>query len=374
MKHILKWECFIMGIFSFNNYIISEKNLKHNVACIKAGLNDGVKFCAVVKADAYGVGAGSVVKILDGEVDAFAVANLWEGIQIRNVNKESKILVLGCINLDEIECYSRNFLTPTVSTVSEIRKLSSEVKIPLSVEFGLNSGMNRIGFCEKCDILTAISILNKNKKINISGAYSHLATKQNDMGFMYEQKKKFDELLTAFRGMNICRHLSNTSASLMDRNFNYDMVRVGYGMYGMGKFDKKLRRAIRIETRVVMLNSVKKGESVGYDRTYVADSQKMIAVLPIGYYDGFGRGLSNRGSVLVNGEFAPVVGRVCMDMMMVDVTDIANVEVGTKAVIIGSQGEKEITLADHAEILGTSDYEVLSRFNNSRMNIIIENF
>jgi len=123
-----------------------------------------------------------------------------------------------------------------------------------------------------------------------------------------------------------------------------------------------------------MRNSVKKGESVGYDRTYVADSQKMIAVLPIGYYDGFGRGLSNRGSVLVNGEFAPVVGRVCMDMMMVDVTDIANVEVGTKAVIIGSQGEKEITLADHAEILGTSDYEVLSRFNNSRMNIIIENF
>ena len=216
--------------------------------------------------------------------------------------------------------------------------------------------------------------INENKKIDISGAYSHLATKQNDIGFMYEQKKKFDELLTAFRGMNICRHLSNTSASLMDRNFNYDMVRVGYGMYGMGKFDKKLRRVIRIETRVVMLNSVKKGESVGYDRTYVADSQKMIAVLPIGYYDGFGRGLSNRGFVLVNGEFAPVVGRVCMDMMMVDVTDIANVEVGTKAVIIGSQGEKEITLADHAEILGTSDYEVLSRFNNSRMNIIIENF
>lgn len=361
-----------MGVFYFNDYIINKANLISNIECVRARLKPNVKICAVVKANAYGVGVREVVQALKGRVDAFAVASVDEGIEVRKLDKKTKIIVLGSLNFERINDYQKYFLSPTVSTLLEIRKLSSEVKKPLEVEFGLDTGMHRIGFSKKSEIIDAILILNKNKKITISGAFSHLATKQNNRQFIKKQKQKFDKLLSAFNNENIIRHISNSFASWNENGLNYDMVRIGFLMYGMGDDYVGTRRVVEIVSRVTKLNLVKAGEFVGYDCTFKAKRESLIAVLPIGYYDGVSRRLSNKGRVIINGEYAPIVGRVCMDMMMVDVTNIKNVTVGTHAVVIGSMNEKEITIKEHADIVGTSEYEILARFNNSRMNIVVK--
>ena len=362
-----------MGIFYFNDFIINSSNLKANIEILKTRLKPNVKVCAVVKANGYGVGIDEVVSILKGRVDAFAVANVEEGVRVRKIDKRAQIIVLGCADLEQIKMYEKYFLSPTVNTLLDARKLSSNVKKPLLVEFGLNSGMNRIGFSKKMEILESISVLNKNKKIRISGAYSHLATKQNNLEFIKKQKQKFEKLLTAFNNEEINRHIANSYASWNCPDLNYDMVRVGFFMYGMSDDYIGTHRVVEIKSRVVKLNIVKEGGAVGYDCTFKAKKDSIIAVLPIGYYDGVSRRLSNKGRVIINGEYAPIVGRICMDMMMVDVTNIKNVEVGTSVVIIGSMKEKEITIKEHADIVGTSEYEILSRFNNSRMNILVKN-
>lgn len=361
-----------MGFFSFTDYIINRTKLLNNIKIIKSKLKPNTKFCAVVKADAYGVGAREISSLVRGEVDCFAVANLEEGVDLRAYGISENIIVLGALNFDYLSVYSEKFLSPPVSTVSEMSKLSRSLKSSLQVEFGLNSGMNRIGFSKKSEIHSAISLKNKNKNISIFGVFSHLATKENNVEFMYEQKRNFDCLLTPFKGMKIVRHLSNTNASLNHPDFNYDMVRVGFGMYGMVENGTSCSPVVEIKSRVVLINFVKSGESVGYDRTYIANKKSRIAVVPIGYYDGMSRELSNKGKVLINGKFAPVVGRVCMDMFMVDVTNIPNVEVGSVVTILGCDGGKVLTLTDYAKWCNTSEYEVLTRFNNERMNIIIK--
>lgn len=360
-----------MGFYSFTDYIVNEKNLINNMSVIKSKLKSGVKLCAVVKANAYGVGSKIISNIVYNHVDCYAVANLEEGIILRNIGIDKEILVLGCMNFAYVDQYVYNFLTPTISTVCEMSKLSREVKSSFLVEFGLDTGMGRIGFSKKEEILTAKAIVSENKNIGLFGVFSHLATKENDINFMYKQKGRFDELLECFDCKNVVCHLSNTNAALNHQDFNYDMVRVGFGLYGMMESDG-LKPVISVESRVVKINNVKMGESIGYDRTFVASKDMVVAVVPLGYYDGMGRGLSNKGRVVINGRFANVVGRVCMDMFMVDVSDIECVDVGTKVVVLGGEGESKITLSDHAGYSDTSEYEVLARINNSRMNVVIK--
>ena len=357
-----------MDCFSFTDYIINEKNLLGNIAVIKSKISSGVKLCAVLKANAYGVGSRVVAKLINGQVDCFAVATLGEGIELRSAGFNKAILVLGAVNLNQISMYEKYFLTPTVSTVYEMSKLSSDVKNPLRVEFGLNTGMCRIGFCEKSKIKQALGLKNQNKKISLWGVFSHLATKECDVNFMYEQKHKFDELLTIFKDEKVVRHVSNTNAALNHKDFNYDMVRTGFGLYGMGENDCGLNPVVSIYSRVVKINKISKGDSVGYDRTFIAGKDMRVAVVPIGYYDGISRMLSNVGCVVINGRRAKILGRICMDMFMVDITDIDCVNLGTKVEILGDN----IMLSDYAKWSGTSEYEALTRFNNSRMNIVIK--
>lgn len=361
-----------MGFFSFTDYVINKENLLFNIKTIKSKLKPNTKFCAVIKADAYGIGAREISALINKEVDCFAVANLEEGVDLRSYGISKNVIVLGALNFDYLNVYCEKFLSPPVSTFSEISKLSRQLKNPLRVEFGLNSGMNRIGFSKKSEIYRAISLKNQNKFISIFGAFSHLATKENDVVFMYKQKAVFDSLLTPFKGMKIIRHLSNTNASLNHPDFNYDMVRVGFGLYGMAQDGSLCRPVVSIKSRVVLINYIAPGETVGYDRTFVAKRKSKIAVVPIGYYDGMSRELGNKGKVLINGQFAQIVGRVCMDMFMVDVTDVLNVEVGSVVTILGIDGKRSLTLTNYAKWSNASEYEILTRFNNERMNIIIK--
>lgn len=360
-----------MECFSFSNFIINKKNLINNVNKVRGCLSPSVRLCAVVKANAYGVGVKQVSSVIEPLVDCFAVANLKEGIELRETGITKEIITLSPIKMEQKNIYAEYFLTPPVSTFDEVNKLSSELKLPLKVNFALNSGMNRIGFTSLGEIWASISKILSNNKIKIFGAFSHLATKENDCRFMYTQKEKFDYLLTPFDGLNIVKHLANTNATFNHFDLHYDMVRVGFGLYGMTLNEFGLKPVVSIDSRVVLISDVYAGESVGYDRTFIAPSDRKIAVVPLGYYDGINRGLSNCGKVIINGEFAPIVGRICMDSMMVDVSHIKNVEVGSKVTIIGSQENAKIDVSEHAKLVGTSEYEILSRFNSTRMNVII---
>lgn len=359
-----------MGLFSFSNYIINKENLISNVKFIKKQLNKNTKFCAVVKANAYGVGQNIVSKIISEYVDCFAVANLEEGVLLRESGETKNIISLGAINFDYLSVYSNKIIAPPVSTNQEMIKLSSEAKSPILVEFGLNTGMNRIGFSSLNEIDEAIAIKNKNSNICLWGAFSHLATKENDVGFMYSQKRKFDSLTKVF-SKNVVLHLSNTSASIYRKDFNYDMVRVGFGLYGANSFSGKLKSVVSIESKVVLIQDVDAGLSVGYDRTFFTNKKSKVAIIPLGYFDGINRRLSNTGFVLINGKYCPIVGRICMDAMMVDVTNLNQVQVGDKVTIIGTDGNKEITISDYAKWAGTSEYEIFSRLNTARMNVVI---
>lgn len=361
-----------MGLFSFSQYIINSKNLINNLNIIRDKLNKGVKLCAVLKADAYGVGVGNVINTLNQYSDCYAVANLEEGIELRNLGVDKEILVLSALNFDYLNLYQSYNLTPPVSSVCEMSKLSSGAKAPIKVEFALNTGMNRIGFVSNNDILKAVALKNQNGFISVFGVFSHLATKENDINFMLKQKHCFDDYLLNFKDQKITRHIANTNATLNHCDFQYDMVRVGFGLYGMDINSHGLKPVVSVVSKIVLINCIKAGESVGYDRMYIAKNDMRVAVVPLGYYDGINRRLSGNGKVIVNGEYANIIGRICMDNFMIDITHIHSAEVGSEVVIIGCHNGKAITLKEHAQIVDTSEYDILSNLNQKRMQVLVE--
>lgn len=356
-----------MNPFSFNYYIFNCNNLVRNVNCLKGKLNKGVEFCAVVKADAYGVGLEKVAKCINGVVDLFAVANLEEGIRLRKAGIKNKILVLGCSNFDYISEFQKYKITPTINSIFDLNKLSRAAKSPIMVEFGLNTGMNRFGFNKKSDILAANTILKNNPQIKLCGVYSHLATKEEDRLFIEKQKEMFDSLCGAIECKNLKKHLSNSNGILNHSELNYDRVRSGFALYGMDDDSGELLPVVEILSQIVYVGKVKKGESIGYDRTFVATRLTRYGVVPLGYYDGINRRISNKGKVIINGRICPIIGRVCMDAMMVDLTDASDACIGSKVVVFGGDGNKQIRLKDHARWSGTSCYETFTRINRSRM-------
>lgn len=359
-----------MNLFSFSEYIIRKDNLINNVKILKNRLNDGVEFYSVVKADGYGVGAETVSKILESLVDGFAVANLEEAISLRLAGISKEILVLGGMNFEYIDEYVHYKIKPSINNFFDLSKLSSKLKRPIKVEFGLNTGMNRFGFAEENEINGAIALLSENKNLELVGAYSHLSTKEDDIDFIYKQKQEFDKFIKLIpKGVKF--HLSNTNAILNHQDLNYDRVRSGFGQYGMDENKCGLKPVVEIKSRIVSIAKIKKGESVGYDRTYITRKPSIIAVVPLGYYDGINRRVSNFGKVIVNGEYANIVGRVCMDAMMIDVTNIVGASVGSSVTILGIDGNQSITIGDYAKWSDTSSYEALIRFNRSRMKEVI---
>ena len=356
-----------MNPFSYSSYIFNGNNLLRNINFLKSKLNKGVEFCAVVKADAYGVGLEKVAGFIKNDVDLFAVANLEEAIRLRKSGILNKILVLGCSDFNYICEFQKYKITPTVNSNFDLNKLSRMIKTPIEVEFGLNSGMNRFGFSKKTEILRAIALLKNNPKIRLCGVYSHLATKEDDAQFIQVQKNKFNTLCDLINIKGVKKHLSNSNGILHHPEVNYDRVRCGFALYGMDGESDNLLPVVGIESKIVFINEVKRGETIGYDRTFISPRKTRYAVIPLGYYDGINRRVSNKGRVLINGCYAPIIGRVCMDVMMVDITNIKEASVGTKVTIIGTDGNKSVTIKDYAKWSGTSCYETFLRFNRLRM-------
>jgi len=344
--------------------------LAHNFLEVKQRAG-GRKIIAVVKAQAYGHGAIRVSRHLMGlGVAMLGVALVEEGRDLREAGIELPILVMGAVLPEQADAIVRWGLTPAIFTAQVARSLSEAAmrhKTKIAVHVKIDTGMGRIGLLPEA-APEFIQELLKLGGLYLEGLMTHFADADlRDKQFASEQLNRFEVLVNALEHAGITvplRHAANSAAVLDFPRALFTMVRPGLMLYGynpleQGRDDQRLCPVLSLRTRIVYLKKVLPGVSVSYGRTFVTKRESLIATIPIGYADGYSRALSNSGHALVRGVPAPIAGRVCMDMTMLDVTDVPGVSEGDEVVLIGSMGNKRITADDIAAATGTIAYEVL---------------
>lgn len=343
--------------------------VQDNVRAARRAVGPVVQIVAVVKADAYGHGAVPVARaVLASGADRLAVALPEEGVALRRAGLAAPILVLGPTPPEAARAIVRHGLEQAVADLALAEALSRRAAAGgglVPVHLKVDTGMARLGFSPKEALPMAMRIAAL-PGIELVGLMTHLATADApDPGYAREQLRRFTEVSAQLAASGIrptLRHAANSAAVLRFPQAHLDMVRPGLMLYGCPPVPEArplLRPALRLRTEVAALRDLPRGAGISYGLTYTAPRDMRVATLPIGYADGFSRLLSNRGEVLVGGRRAPVVGRVCMDMIMVDVTDVPDIRVGAEAVLLGRQGREEIAADELADRIGTVSYEVL---------------
>ena len=332
---------------------------------------EGRKILAVVKSEAYGHGAIEVSRRLLGlGVNMLGVALVEEGRALREGGITAPILVMGALFPEQADAVVAAGLTPVVFTDSVARSISNAAKkcgTTVSVHVKVDTGMGRIGISPD-DAPDFIAALKKLDNVKVEGLMTHLADVDlRDKQFASQQVNRFEALIKTLTAMGMdipVRHAANSAALLDYRHALLTMVRAGLMLYGYNPLEEHatgmdLRFVLSLVTRIAFLKKVVAGTPISYGRTFVTRRESVIATLPIGYADGYSRSLSNKGEAIVRGIRVPIVGRVCMDMCMLDVTNVPDVHEGDDVVLIGSQGNERITADDIAAKTGTIAYEVL---------------
>lgn len=343
--------------------------IAHNLAEVRRLVGPGVKICPAVKADAYGHGAVAVSRVLaDGGADMLGVATCEEGIELREAGIEIPILVLQCGTGEEISEIVRWGLSATVYESGFAKKLSDAAKAAgrrVKVHMKVDTGMGRIGTAVDDAVVFGqlVSVLDG---LELEGLFTHFACADEEgQEFTREQAGKLRRVVDALAADGVSVpivHAANSGAILHLPDTWFDMVRPGIMIYGLWDGSAPgiaLRPAMTLKTRIVFLKEVPPGSTISYGRTFEACRRTKVATIPVGYADGYSRALSNRGIALVRGKRVPVIGRVCMDQTMLDVTDVPGVAVGDEVVLYGRQHDEEIRIEEVAVMLGTISYEVI---------------
>lgn len=355
--------------------------LKANVSALKQSIKKDTKLIAVVKADAYGHGYVECAKAaVEAGADWLAVAIPDEGEELRRAGIENRILVLGGITFDQVADSVDNDFDQCVYSVSILNALSEYAKRvgkTAKVHIKADTGMGRIGVktIEELDRL----IDHIDEGIDFAGFFSHFSSSDEDEQYTRMQLKRFLELAEHVkkRGFSPMLHISNSAAVLNYPEANLDAVRPGIAIYGLYpsdtvKRDVVLKPVMSVYTQVVYVKYIEPGQTVSYNNTFAASKRMKVATISLGYGDGFKRALSNKGEVLIHGERAPIIGRVCMDQAMVDVTHIKSVTPGDIAVVLGSQGTQTISADDIAKTCDTINYEIVLSFLPRVKRIYVE--
>lgn len=349
--------------------LINLLALDHNFQEVR-GRAGGRKVLAVVKAQAYGHGAVAVSRrLVDLGAGMLGVALVEEGRELREAGIHAPVLIMGAVFPGQADEVVRLGLTPAVASLAVARALSQAAQrrqAPVAVHIKIDTGMGRIGLSPEAapDLIAEVMEL---EGVRVEGLMTHFADADlRDKQFASVQMDRFEDLITSLekRGMSVpVRHAANSAAVLDYRRALFTMVRPGVMLYGYNPLEggagADLRPVLSLVTRIAFLKRTPAGVPISYGRTFITGRESLIATIPIGYADGYSRGLSNRGEAIVRGKRAPVAGRVCMDMTMLDVTDVPGVTEGDEAVLIGSQGNERITADDIATKTGTIPYEVL---------------
>ena len=339
---------------------IDLQAIRHNAEAIKT--HTGKKLIAVIKADAYGHGAVRVAEVLDATADMFAVATVEEGVALRQADIRKPILVLFSSLPAQVAPIVEYGLTPTIGNWKFADRLNAVASKSVGVHVNINTGMNRSGvyYTEAMAFLSKLKTL---RRLDVKGLFTHLATADEmDKSFVSVQLKRFSSVLANVGGKMV--HAANSAAALSVPESYFDAVRPGLSLYGIYPAAEKpilLKPALTWKTRVGWIDTISEGESVSYGLTYKAPQQTRVAMVQVGYGDGYPRALSNSGEVLIDGKRRPIIGRVCMDVSVVQLQPADNVLVGDEVVLIGSQGDVEITVDEVAHRAGTISYEILTQ-------------
>lgn len=351
---------------------INLNNLVNNIDEINKKSNNS-EIIGVVKANAYGHGAVEISKtLLSCNIKKLAVANIVEAIELRENDITAPIMLLGVSEDFAIDNLIDYDVEPTVSTLHFAKNLNeSAIKKnkTMKIHIALDSGMGRIGFRNTSQDIDDIVSISKLSNLKIDSIFSHFSTADSiDKSYSNIQMDIYNSIIRKLkeRGVAISKkNLSNSAAIIDIPNSHYDYVRPGIIQYGyypsdeVNKNDINIKPVLTWKTRIVHIKEVNENEYIGYGKTYKTNKKTLIATLPVGYADGYSRGLSNKGSVIIKGKLAPIIGNVCMDQFMVDVTDIEDVKLGDEVILLGSDGEIKFDAEDMANILNTISYEVL---------------
>ncbi|MBI4157317.1 alanine racemase [Candidatus Woesebacteria bacterium] len=367
---------------------ISKKDLLSNLLVLKRRVGRA-KVASVVKANAYGHGLREVASILKGKTDLFAVDSYDEAKSVKEVAVNNPILILGYVPrflLKEVIDEGFSFVVYNLEILKKIDALSlnKKAKIHLKIE----TGLNRQGIGEEDLLKILLFIKKKKEKFEVKGISTHFANIEDtlDPSFAKFQLTNFKKALKMVRSYGFNPKYVHTAASagaILYPETHLNMVRVGISLYGIWPSRETKIIAKSKKTKIVLkpvlswksviaqTKNLAKGDSVGYGRAWIASRKSKIAVVPVGYADGLDRKLSNTGRVIIRGKSAPIIGRVAMNMIMIDVTEIPKVSLEDEVIIVGTQGKQEILVEEIAEKIGTINYEVLSRINPNLPRIIV---
>ena len=360
---------------------VSGKALETNVRQLRSKLSKNCQFMAVVKADGYGHDAKLVSEYaIKGGASQLGVATLKEGLKLRSSGIKQPILILGNLYTKKDLIMSfKNDLMPTISSIREClicNNIGKHFGLKFSLHLKIDTGMSRLGF-EYNKFAQQFEKIKSFGNISIEGLYSHLssADELNSLepkSITQLQRQKFQELLKQInfdRNHNIKIHLANSAGMLLNKDFHFDMVRVGLSMYGyspLTKTDKNLslQPALFLKVKVAFIRIIDEGVSVSYGGKFVSRRKTKLAVLSIGYADGVPRSLSGKINAIHNNKLYPQVGSITMDQMMVDITDSNEIKIGCTMLLLGSEGEQTISPVDWARESNTIPWEILCSFKN----------
>lgn len=350
---------------------VDLESIRHNVRALGRHV-EGTKMMCMVKADAYGHGLVPVAEAC-AQAGAYAlgVATAEEGVLLRRAGIELPILCVGACFEQSAADTVKYGITQTVYDPECVRVLehaANRAQTDVNVHIKLDTGMERLGVQSLDELRELVCALKNAPHVHCTGAFTHFAASDSwDKSFTYRQAQRFEEMLALLKSAgytNLLRHASCSGALIDCPDLRYDMVRPGIAIYGYYpspdvKHTLSLRPALRLESRLTQVKQVPAGQSIGYSRSFIAPRDMRIGVVPIGYGDGYRRANSNRGYCIICGQKAPICGKVCMDQMMVDITDIPQASSGELVTLIGAQGETHIWADEMADICSTISYEIL---------------
>ncbi|MCH7492012.1 alanine racemase [Patescibacteria group bacterium] len=361
---------------------ISRSAIRHNIRQLQRIVSPSTQFMAVVKSNAYGHGLIEVAKIAkQAKVSWLATVNLDEALELRASGIKGRILVLSYYHPDKIKEAIKKNITLTVYGYAAAKKINAAAKLlrtKTKVHFKVDTGTSRLGVLP-LDCAPMLHKIRQLDNIKIEGIFSHFADAENlNQAFTNRQINTFNKIVSELEIQNIkipLKHLACSASTILNKESHQDLIRIGIALYGLWSIEKKgwlakkllpglnLRPALSWYTTIIQLKKLPPHSTVGYGASYKTNKDTTLALVPVGYWEGYDRKLSNTGEVIIRGKRCSIRGRVCMNLMMIDVTSLPNVKVGDRVILIGQEGKESITADELANKIKTINYEIITRIN-----------
>jgi alanine racemase len=356
---------------------VNMEKAVHNFSEVRRAIGPNVKICAVVKADSYGMGASELSKMyIKNDVYMFAVAVISEALDLRKEIRDKDILILGYTPEEFFDDAINNNITLSIYNYNSAEKLNTAAKKinkKAKIHIMVETGMNRLGFSPTEENADKVAAIAKMENINIEGSFSHLAkADEKDKTSAHKQAEKFISFMNMLEKRNVkipIKHIANSATIIDMPKYYFDMVRPGIilsGFYPSDKVNKqtyKFEICVTLKARVANVKTIQPGEGVSYGHLFKATKPTVVGTIPLGYADGYSRLLSNKGYIIVKGVKCPILGKICMDQFMADLSQVDNPQIGDEAIIYGDGTDGAMTAEDVANMRNTISYEVLTNLS-----------